>query len=78
MESTSLPAQTRGEEIAALEASIARDRHTLEDLVAEPRKEEADVLHADAILREIVERITAETQRLEDLRDPSGQADPDR
>ena len=35
MEPTSLPAQTRGEEIAALEASIAQDRHTLEDLVAD-------------------------------------------
>lgn len=60
--------EARRQQIATLEASIARDRSSLEDLVSEPRNDEAMTLHEDANLREIAERIMAETRLLEQLK----------
>ncbi|MBJ20353.1 MAG: hypothetical protein GY910_20045 [bacterium] len=62
--------ETRAQRIAALEESIARDHRTLEDFVSEPRDEESEPLHEETGLREIAERISAETRRLEKLRSP--------
>lgn len=62
------------EQIAELEESIARDRHSLEDLVSEPREEDGAELHEDATLRELAERITREARRLEQLRGQMGEA----
>jgi len=71
---TSSDPESRTQQIAALEESIARDRRSLEALVTEPRSEEAGALHSDAVLREIAERITAETRLLERLRSQPDEA----
>ena len=65
--------ESRTQQIAALEESIARDRRALEGLVTEPRSEKTEPLHSDAVLREIAERITAETRLLERLRSQPGE-----
>lgn len=54
--------------IAALEASIARDRAALADLVTQPREIETDPLHDDAKLRELVNRLMSDTAALERLK----------
>ena len=54
--------------IAALEASIARDRAALADLVTQPREIETDPLHDDVKLRELVNRLMSDTAALERLK----------
>jgi len=57
----------RQQRIAALEASIARDRAALADLVTEPREIETDPLHDDEKLRELADRLMSDTEALERL-----------
>jgi len=54
--------------IAALEASIVRDRAALADLVTQPREIETNPFHDDEKLRELVDRLTSDTERLERLK----------
>jgi len=63
----------RHQQIVALEESIDRDRLALRDLVTEPRDENAQALHQDVVLREIAERIMAQTSLLERLRSQPGE-----
>ena len=55
-------------EIAELLASIERDHQRLEELVTSPRADDAPPLHDDETLREIAERLSRQTRRLEALR----------
>jgi uncharacterized coiled-coil protein SlyX len=64
----SLGDSERQQRIAALEASIARDRAALADLVTQPREIETDPLHDDEKLRELVDRLTSDTEALERLK----------
>ena len=54
--------------IVALEASIARDRAALADLVTQPRKIETDPLHDDEKLRALADRLMSDTEALERLK----------
>ena len=58
----------RQQRIAALEASIERDRSALADLVTQPREIETDPLHDDKKLRELADRLTRDTEALERLK----------
>jgi uncharacterized coiled-coil protein SlyX len=64
----SLGDSERQQRIAALEASIARDRAALADLVTQPREIETDPLHDDEKLRKLVDRLTSDTEALERLK----------
>lgn len=59
-------------EIARLEDSIAADRAALAQFVTEERDLDLDPLHTDEALREIADRLTSETRRLESLRAAQG------
>ncbi len=61
-------------EIAELEARVARDRETLAGMVTTPRELEAAPFHDDAELRAVAERLTADADRLERLRDQRANA----
>ena len=63
----SLGDSERQQRIAALEASIARDRAALADLVTEPREIETDPRHDDEKLRELADRLMSDTDALERL-----------
>ena len=54
--------------IAALEASIVRDRAALADLVTQPREIETSPLHDDEKLRALVDRLMSDTEALERLK----------
>lgn len=54
--------------IVALEASIARDRAALADLVTQPREIETDPLHDDEKLRALADRLMSDTEALERLK----------
>jgi len=68
------PPETQTEEISALEESISRDRRTLEDLITRQREGDTQALHLDTELREIIDRMMAQTKRLDLLREESGRA----
>ena len=65
------PTGATTDEIARLEASVARDREALAELVSRPRDIELDPLHADEEIREIAVRLSRDTQALEALRGPA-------
>lgn len=56
------------DEIAALEARVARDRETLAAMVTTPRNLAASPFHEDPDLRAVAERLTKDAARLERLR----------
>ena len=58
----------RAAEITRLEASIARDRHALEDLVTRSKDETQGALHDDAELREIANRLASDVRWLDQIK----------
>ena len=67
----------RLQKITSLEASIARDRAALADLVTRPRNIETDPLHDDEKLRELADRLTRDTEALGRMKAELGAGETD-